>query len=152
MIPAEFWYLSLTREVGYKTTPIDQNFLQKADQYPITGEHIGHKVRAQGKQRMDADGKPFPTAQGIHGTAVAVDFENCTSDGVCMDVCPVFVFEWALNLGQAGTGKDKIVEQGSAEWNTYRSDKSDPVREMDCIFCMACETSCPTQCIKITQP
>jgi NAD-dependent dihydropyrimidine dehydrogenase PreA subunit len=69
-----------------------------------------------------------------------------------MDVCPVFVFEWQLNPGQAGTGKDKIVEQGSEDWNMYRSDKSDPVRETDCIFCMACETSCPTLCIKITQP
>ncbi|HME19744.1 MAG TPA: 4Fe-4S binding protein [Nitrososphaerales archaeon] len=26
------------------------------------------------------------------------------------------------------------------------------MREADCIFCMACETSCPTQSIKITQP
>jgi NAD-dependent dihydropyrimidine dehydrogenase PreA subunit len=142
----------LTREVGYKTTPIDPNFLQKPAEYPVTGEHVGHKVLAKGKQRMDADGNPFPTTQGIQGTVVAVDWENCTSDGVCMDVCPVFVFEWQLNPGQAGTGKDKIVEQGSEDWNVYRSDKSDPVREMDCIFCMACETSCPTQCIKITQP
>lgn len=142
----------MTREVGYKTKPIDPNFQQKPDEYPITGEHSGHKVRAMGKSRMDPDGNPFPTTQGIHGTAVAVDWENCTSDGVCMDVCPVFVFEWLLNPGQAGTGKDKIVDQGTPDYNTYRSDKSDPVREMDCIFCMACETSCPTQCIKITQP
>ena len=101
---------------------------------------------------MDGDGKPYPTVQGIHGTAVAVDWENCTADGVCMDVCPVFVFEWLLNSGQAGTGKDKVLEAGSEEYNQYRTDKSEPIREADCIFCMACETSCPTQCIKITQP
>jgi NAD-dependent dihydropyrimidine dehydrogenase PreA subunit len=142
----------VTREVGYKTHPIDPNFQQNAAEYPITGEHNGHKVRAQGVQRMDAEGKPYPTALGLHGTAVAVDYENCTADGVCMDVCPVFVFEWLLNPGQAGTGKDKVLEAGSEEYNQYRSDKSDPVREPDCIFCMACETSCPTQCIKITQP
>ncbi len=142
----------MTREVGYKTRPIDPNFQQNPAQYPITGEHAGHKVRAQGAQRMDGDNKPYPTSHGIHGTAVAVDWEACTADGVCMDVCPVFVFEWVLNPGQAGTGKDKVLQPGSEEYNQYRSDKSDPLREPDCIFCMACETSCPTQCIKITQP
>jgi len=142
----------MTREVGYKTKPIDPDFLQKSAEFPLTGEHGGHKVRAEGMIRIDGEGKSYPTANGIHGTAVAVDYEACTADGVCMDVCPVFVFEWLLNPGQAGTGKDKIVEQGSPDWNQYRSDKSDPVREPDCIFCMACETSCPTQCIKITQP
>ncbi len=142
----------MTRDVGYKTKPIDQDFLQKPAEFPLTGEHVGHKVRAAGMKRMDGDGKPYPTAHGIHGTAVAVDYEACTADGVCMDVCPVFVFEWALNPGLAGTGKDKMLQKGSPEYNTYRSDKSDPVREPDCIFCMACETSCPTLCIKITQP
>jgi len=142
----------MTREVGYKTRPIDPNFQQKPAEFPISGDHTNHKVRAQGMQRMDGDSKPYPTAHGIHGTAVAVDFEACTADGVCMDVCPVFVFEWILNPGQAGTGKDKVLEVGSEEYNQYRSDKSDPIREADCIFCMACETSCPTQCIKITQP
>ena len=142
----------MTRDVGYKTKPIDQDFLQKPAEFPLTGEHNGHKVRAQGLQRMDADGKPYPTAHGIHGTAVAVDWEACTADGVCMDVCPVFVFEWQLNPGLAGTGKDKLLQKGSPEWNEYRCDKSEPVREPDCIFCMACESSCPTLCIKITQP
>lgn len=144
--------LNMTREVGYKTKPIDPNFLQKPDEYPITAEHNQHKVRAGGVQRLDADGNPCPTAHGIHGTAVAVDWDNCIGDGVCMDVCPVFVFEWVLNPGQAGTGKDKVLEAGSEEWNQWRSDKSEPIREADCIFCMACETSCPTVCIKITQP
>lgn len=118
----------------------------------MTGEHNGHKVRAQGTSRPDAEGKPYPITNGIHGTQVAIDWDSCIADGVCMDVCPVFVFEWLLNPGQAGTGKDKVLEQGSDEWNQYRSDKCDPVRENDCIFCMACETSCPTLSIKITQP
>ena len=65
---------------------------------------------------------------GIHGTAVAVDFEACIADGVCMDVCPVFVFEWLLNPGQSGTGKEKIVDKGTPEWNTLRTDKSDPCK------------------------
>ena len=32
----------------------------------------------------------------------------------------------------------------------YRTDKCDPVRESECIFCMACESVCPTRAIKIT--
>ncbi|MDG6933226.1 MAG: ferredoxin family protein [Nitrososphaerota archaeon] len=142
----------MVRPVDYKTRPIDPDFISKAEEYPSTGEHLGHKVRAEGKVRMSGEPNvPYPTTLGIHGTQVAVDWESCIADGVCMDVCPVFVFEWALNPGQAGTGKDKVLQQGSDEWNKYRTDKSDPVREPDCIFCMACETSCPTQAIKITQ-
>ena len=142
----------MVRQVDYKTKPIDPDFLSKPDEFPITGEHNGHKVRAQGLSRTSGDGSPYPTTQGIHGSQVAVDWETCIADGVCMDVCPVFVFEWALIPGQAGTGKDKIIEQNTDEWKSYRTDKSEPIREPDCIFCMACETSCPTQAIKITQP
>ena len=40
------------------------------------------------------------------------------------------------------------MDKGTPEWDTFRTDKSDPVREADCIFCMACETSCPTICNK----
>ena len=140
------------RDVGFKTKPIDQGFLSNPAAYPITGEHGNHKVRAAGMPRMDAEGKPMPVANGIHGTQTAVDWDACIADGVCMDVCPVFVYEWALNPGQAGSGKDKVLAPGTDEYNMYRSDKSDPVREPDCIYCMACETSCPSQCIKITQP
>jgi len=142
----------MVKDLGYKTRPVDPNFLSNATEYPVTGEHRGHKVRAAGVKRMDGDGKPYPVANGVHGTAVAVDWENCAADGVCMDVCPVFVFEWLLNPGQAGTGKDKQLDPSSDEFKQYGCDKSDPVRETDCIFCMACETSCPTQAIKITQP
>ena len=142
----------MAKDLGYKTRPIDPNFLQDAANFPVTGEHNGHKVRAGGVQRNDGDGKPYPVANGIHGSQVAVDWENCTADGVCMDVCPVFVFEWAMNPGQAGTGKDFQLDSSSQEYQQFRSDKCDPVREMDCMFCMACETSCTTQCIKITQP
>jgi NAD-dependent dihydropyrimidine dehydrogenase PreA subunit len=142
----------MVHEVDYKTKAIDPNFQQKPEEFPQTGEHVAHKVFAAGKDRPDGDNKPYPTKMGIHGSAVAVDFEACIADGVCMDVCPVFVFEWLLNPGQSGTGKEKIIQPGTPEWDQYRTDKSDPVREADCIFCMACETSCPTQSIKITQP
>ncbi len=141
----------MVREVDYQTKPIDPDFLNKPDEYPLTGEHQGHKVRAEGKERMDGSGKPCPTKKGIHGTAVAVDFEACIADGVCMDVCPVNVFEWLLNPGNAGTGKD-LHPLPTEQYNQYRTDKSEPIREPDCIFCLACEAGCPTKAIKITQP
>ncbi len=137
-------------KLDYRPKPIDREFLSKPDEYPVTGGHVGHKVRAGGKVRQDSEGKQYPTTNGIHGTQVAVDWEACIADGACLDVCPTQVYEWFLNPGQIGTGKDKKVEQGSKEWELYRCDKTDMVRESDCIFCMACESVCPTQAIKIT--
>jgi NAD-dependent dihydropyrimidine dehydrogenase PreA subunit len=139
----------MVREVDYESAPIDQDFLNKPDEFPETGQHHTHKVLAEGKTRLDANGNPYPTKLGIHGTHVAVDWESCVADGACMDVCPVEVFEWELNPGQMGTGNDKIIERGSPEWEKYRTDKCDPIREDDCIDCMACETACPVEAIKI---
>jgi NAD-dependent dihydropyrimidine dehydrogenase PreA subunit len=139
-------------KLDYKPKPIDPEFKNKPDEYPKTGTHHQHDVFAEGIERLDANGNPYPTKLGIHGAIVAVDFEACIADGACMDACPVNVFEWLLNPGQAGTGKDYKIEPGTPEWDLYRTDKSDPVREADCIFCLACETVCPTQAIKIFQP
>jgi NAD-dependent dihydropyrimidine dehydrogenase PreA subunit len=140
----------MSREVDYKPKPIDPEFLNKPAEYPQTGEHNGHKILGEGAQRTDAEDKPYPTKLGIHGTHVAVDWEACIADGACMDVCPVDVFEWNFNPGSKGTGNDKVFEPGGAEWQQYRTDKCDPIRESDCIDCMACETACPTLAIKIT--
>ena len=140
----------MSREVDFAAKPIDPDFMNKPDEYPETGEHLGHKVFSDGTARPDADGNPYPTKLGIHGTHVAVDFDGCVADGVCMDVCPVDVFEWLLAPGKKGTGNDKIVEKGGEEWEKYRCDKSDMIRESDCIDCMACETACPTKVIKIS--
>jgi len=101
----------MTRPVDYNPKPIDDAFFEKPNEYPVTGTHNGHEVRAEGIQRYDKDGKPYPTKNGIHGTNVAVDWETCTADGACMDVCPVNVYEWALNPGQKGSGNDKVLEQ-----------------------------------------
>lgn len=139
-------------ELDFKPKPIDRDFLSKPDEYPVNGEHVGHAVRAQGQERLDNERKPYPTKLGIHGTEVGVDWDCCIADGGCLDVCPTQVYEWALNPGQIGTGNDHKIEKGSEEWNIYRTDKTDMVREKDCIFCMACETVCPVQAIKITPP
>lgn len=69
----------MVREVDYKTRPIDPDFLEKPEEFPITGEHNGHKVRAQGKVWIGGDGTPYPTTQGIHGSQVAVDWETSES-------------------------------------------------------------------------
>ena len=139
----------ISREVDYAPKPIDPDFMNKPDEYPETGTHHEHKVLGEGKQRSDANGAPYPTTLGVHGTHVAVDWEACVADGVCMDVCPVDVFEWNFAPGKKGTGADKIIEKGGPEWTQYRTDKSDPIRESDCIDCMACETACPVVAIKI---
>ncbi|MEM2910540.1 MAG: ferredoxin family protein [Nitrososphaerota archaeon] len=141
----------MVRPVDFRSKPIDPDFMAK---YPVTGKHHDHEVRAEGMQRFDADGKPYPTKLGIHGTQVAVDWDACIADGICMDVCPVNVYEWFLNPGKKGTNNDRIIdrEKDKELWGNYRTDKSDPVREKDCIFCMACEAACPVQAIKITPP
>lgn len=141
----------MVRQVDYAPKPIDPDFLKKPEEFPVTGTHNGHEVRAEGIQRLDANGNPYPTKLGIHGKIVAVDWEACIADGICMDVCPVNVFEWALNPGRSGTGNDLYPLEGEL-YEKYRTDKSEPIREADCIFCMACEASCPTKAIKINPP
>jgi len=103
--------------------PIDPNF-QKSRQ--VVGEHNDHNVWGPLEP---------PNKLGIHGTNVAVDWDVCTGDGVCIEVCPVNVFDWADAPGHPVSEK-----------------KSDPTREKDCIQCLACETQCPSQAIKITPP
>lgn len=103
--------------------PIDADF-QKNRQ--PANEHNGHKVWGPVEP---------PKKLGIHGTMVAVDQDVCVGDGVCIDVCPVNVFDWAETPGHPTSEK-----------------KTDPAREKDCIQCMACELQCPEQAIKITPP
>src|SRR2546430_17659687 len=58
----------MSREVDFAAKPIDPDFMNKPDGYPETGVHLHHKVFAEGKERPDADGTPYPTTPGIHGT------------------------------------------------------------------------------------
>ena len=100
--------------------PIDPDFKSKRQQ---VGEHNGHPVWGPVEE---------PTKLGIHGNIVAVDFDLCIADGACIDVCPVGVFEWVDTPGHPASDK-----------------KADPVNESQCIFCLACETACPPEAIKI---
>jgi len=106
-----------------KCLPIDQDFQKNRK---VASKHNDHDVWGPVEP---------PEKLGIHGTIVAVDWDICTGDGVCMDICPVTVFDWADTPGHPASEK-----------------KSDPAREKDCIQCLACEAQCPAQAIKITPP
>jgi NAD-dependent dihydropyrimidine dehydrogenase PreA subunit len=93
---------------------------------------------------------------GVHGTTVAVDWDSCIADGGCIDVCPVQVYQWyrtendvpgaqMVSGTSLGTGSVKREERKDF------TDKSEPVREHDCIWCMACVTVCPVSAIKVDQ-
>jgi len=64
---------------------------------------------------------------------VKVDWTKCNGDGVCVEVCPVEVFE-LQDLPKYPDTK-----------------KSVPVKADDCILCMACVTSCPTEAITVEE-
>jgi len=113
---------------------IDPEFAKKRS---VVQQHNGHDVFGPIEP---------PEILGIHGRTVAVDFDICIADGVCLDVCPVSVFEW---VDTPGTNPHKLYPDLPP---LHSERKADPVRESDCIFCMACEVQCPVQAIKITQP
>lgn len=127
--------------------PIDDEFYKNRK---ASEKHHNHYVWAPGKTGAAASdpnvkeayaktGKPIESL-GVHGTYVAVDWDDCIGEGSCLSVCPVTVFEWAKNTGKSG--QDDRMDY---------TDKSDPTRESDCIFCMACVTACPTQAIKVEE-
>ena len=50
--------------------------------------------------------------------------------------------------------KLQVLEEGEnhdREGRIDYTDKSDPIREHDCIWCMACVSVCPPQAIKVNQ-
>ena len=87
---------------------------------------------------------------------MALDFDSCVADGACIEACPVQVFQWyrteqdvpaieMTNATSAGTGS--TVKEERKDY----TDKVDPIREHDCIWCMACVSVCPPQAIKVDQ-
>jgi NAD-dependent dihydropyrimidine dehydrogenase PreA subunit len=115
----------------------DQTF---PNEWPKVGEHEGHEVR-----KKEGVSKEL----GVHGVAVAVDFDICIADGICISVCPVNVFD-KMDIPSEQEKLDKQLPNDSGKPLLDRW-KADPARERDCIFCRACEIQCPVQAIKITE-
>jgi NAD-dependent dihydropyrimidine dehydrogenase PreA subunit/protein-S-isoprenylcysteine O-methyltransferase Ste14 len=90
--------------------------------------------RKVGKERGIAIWGPVdpPEKLGIRGTHVAVDWDICTGCGVCLEVCPMQLYEWAETSGHSTSEK-----------------KAFPAGESDCVQCYKCETKCPVQAIRI---
>ena len=93
---------------------------------------------------------------GVSGTMVAVDWDSCVADGACIEACPVQVFQWYRTekdipankvVGETFEGTGSSVKEERKDF----TDKADPVREHDCIWCMACVSVCPPQAIKVDQ-
>ena len=110
-------------------------------QWTVVDEHLGHKVL-----RKEGVSKEL----GVHSLPVAVDFDICIADGICITVCPTNVFD-RLDIPSEQERMDKGTPNDSGKallaiW------KADPAREADCIYCRACEIQCPVQAIKITEP
>ena len=93
---------------------------------------------------------------GIHGTTVAVDWDSCTAQGSCFSVCPVQTFQWyrtEKDIAAVDCKGETFEGTGltEADERLDYSDKSQPIREHDCIWCMACVSVCPPQAIKVDQ-
>lgn len=108
------------------------------------------------KEAFEARGEEIGPL-GVSGTMVAVDWDSCVADGACIEACPVQVFQWyrtandipAIEMVNATSGDEG--ENHDREGRKDYSDKSDPIREHDCIWCMACVSVCPPQAIKVDQ-
>jgi len=150
--------------------PIAENFpegLEPIGKISISdGEHF-HFVWGPGRSDAEAfsndEVKAAYSARGekqvplgVSGTMVAVDWDSCVGDGACIEACPVQVFQWyrtekdipaidAINETFEGTGETEKENRKDF------SDKADPIREHDCICCMACVSVCPPQAIKVDQ-
>ena len=120
----------------------------RADAESSTDEKVQEAYRQRGEEYVPL---------GVHGTMVAVDWDSCVADGACIEACPVQVFQWyrtehdvaaaeMVNASSAGTGMS-YDKEGRKDY----TDKSDPIREHDCIWCMACVTVCPPQAIKVDE-
>jgi len=74
-----------------------------------------------------------PGELGIRGTTAGVDWDICSGCGICLNVCPMHVYEWRETPGHPTSEK-----------------KAFPARERDCVQCLKCETQCLDQAINAT--
>jgi len=84
---------------------------------------------------------------GVHGTTVAVDWDSCIADVGCIEVCPVQVYQWYrtendIPATQMVNGTSAGTRNCVKEERIDFTDKPEPVKEHDRIWCMACVTVC----------
>lgn len=97
--------------------------------------HFQKKRKKIGKEEGIAVWGPvdLPKKLGIRGTNVAVDWDICEGCGICLDVCPMQLYEWKEAIGHPTSEK-----------------KAFPTRESDCIQCFQCENKCSVKAIRVT--
>ena len=149
--------------------PIAENFPEGLKPLGKISDGEGHfhimwgPGRSDAEAFSDADVKAAYEARGeeqiplgVSGTMVAVDWDSCVADGACIEACPVQVFQWYRTekdipakdvIGQTFEGTGSSVKDERKDM----TDKADPIREHDCIWCMACVSVCPPQAIKVDQ-
>jgi NAD-dependent dihydropyrimidine dehydrogenase PreA subunit len=151
--------------------PIDAEFPKN---HQVIGKHINndagrhHFIWGPGRLAEAAENEEVKSAYqtggeelvplGVHGTMVAVDWDSCVADGACIEACPVQVFQWYRtdnNTPAANMMSNAVESPGTGssvkEERVDPTDKADPIREHDCIWCMACVSVCPPNAIKVEE-
>ena len=86
-----------------------------------------------------------------------LDWDSCIADGACIEACSFQIFHWyrseqdLLGVEMTNATTAGIGENHDREGGKEYTDKSYPIRENDCIWCMACVTVCPTQAIQVDE-
>lgn len=121
--------------IGQTTDSVTPLFSER-EKLPLAVNADFRKTRKKaGKEEGIAVWGPVnpPQELGIRGNAVGVDWDICTGCGICLDVCPMQVYEWRETPGHP-TSEQKAF----------------PVRERDCVQCLKCEDKCPEQAVNVT--
>jgi len=74
-----------------------------------------------------------PERLGVRGTNVAVDWDICTGCGICLEICPVQMYEWRETPGHPTSDR-----------------KPFPAKAAKCMSCYRCEKQCPAKAIRVT--
>jgi len=110
---------------GAKPGPIDVEYKSKMKQSAVY-DAAGYSIKTWGRRGTNNG------IMGVWGEFVSVDYDICIADGGCIEACPVGVYEWFDTPGSPASDKKPLMS-----------------KELDCIFCLACEGVCPPQAIKI---
>ena len=111
---------------GAKPGPIDVEYKSKLKQSVSFATEDGYTIKTWGRKGTSNG------IMGVWGEFVSVDYDICVADGACLEACPVGVYEWFDTPGSPSSERKPLMS-----------------KELDCIFCLACEGVCPPKAIKI---